>query len=414
MLACTSAKEDRRLAAGREALARGDHPRAYELASEMLRDKPESGEAMDLMGLALQARGSDQAEKSFRDAVGRLPRSAEIRDHLAAFLFQSGRRDEAVHEWQEAVRLNPKYVRARYNLGSAFQSSGRFEEAADQFREALKQQPDLVQARTNLGVTLVSLSRFPEAEKELQEAARIAPNDPEVAFNLGAAYVSARKTPEGIRELRRALALRPDFVEARERLGTALFYEGKLAEAAREFGEALKVNPDLADAHLGLGLVHNEEGETQEAIREYEAALRSQPKHPAVTTNLALLYGRAAKAPARASNRVAAFEIYRRLILAQNWGAAWGILSQRTRALYLGDPQRFRYAANKAFGDPRIREKLAAPGFFLPYLEPPSPDPSSGLPYDPSRLSAIQESESGEWKVDFLVLGAAPAPDPER
>src|SRR5262245_61720863 len=130
MLACASAKEDPRLAEGREALARGEHQRAYDLASEMLRDAPQSGEAMDLLGLALQARGSDQAEKSFRDALGRLPRSAEIRDHLAAFLYQSGRRDEAIHEWQQAVGANPKYVRARYNLGSAYQSMGRLEESA--------------------------------------------------------------------------------------------------------------------------------------------------------------------------------------------------------------------------------------------------------------------------------------------
>jgi Flp pilus assembly protein TadD len=291
---------------------------------------------------------------------------------------------------------------------------GRFEEAILQFRAALKLQPELVQARINLGIALVSLSRFPEAEKELQEAARLAPNDPEVAFNLGAAYVSARKTPEGIRELRRSLSLRPNFTEARERLGTALFYEGKLEEATREFGEALKTRPESADAHFGLGLIHSEEGRTEEAIREYERALQGEPNHSAASTNLALLYGRSGKAPFRAQNRVAAFELYRRAILAKNWSAAWETLSERTRALYLNDSSRFRYAAQKAFENPGIRDKLAAPGFFLPYLEPPSPDPSSGLPYDPSRLGAIREGVSGDWKVDFLVLSGFPGPDPER
>jgi len=411
---CGETREDPRLAQAREALAKGEIQRAHDLISDLLREKPDSGEALDLKGLALQSMGRAEAEQAFREAIRRIPKRAEPHDHLAAFLYQSGRTEEAIAEWQAAVRENSQYAVGHYNLGSAYQRVGRLDQAVTEFRQALKLKPELTSARINLGIVLVTMGRFPEAEKELREAARQAPEDPEVAFNLGAAYVSARRTEDGIRELRRALALRPDFAEARERMGTAFFYDGKLEEAAREFGEALKIRPKYAEAHFGLGVLLSEEGKEEEAIREYERTLENQPDHAAASTNLALLYGRTGKTPPRGTNRVAAFEIYRRRLLEKNWDAAWSILSRHSRALYLDDPERFRYAARKGFDDPRVLEKLAAPGFFLRYLEPPSPDPASGLPYDPAQMGAVRESSDGEWKVDLLVVQDLPGPDPER
>jgi len=411
---CGGAKEDSRLTTARQALEQGEIQRGYDLVSDLLLEQPQLGEALDLKGLALQAMGRGEAERAFRDAIARIPLQPEPHDHLAGLLYQTGRMEEAIAEWREAVRVAPSYAVGHYNLGSAYQTAGRQDEAAAEFREALRHDPSLARARLNLGIALVSLNRFPEAEKELREAARLAPGDPEAAFNLGAALVSARKTEEGIRELQRALSLRRDFAEAHERIATAHFSDGNLPEAENEFREALRIRPDYPDARLGLGVLFNEQGKVDEAIGEYELALQSQPDHASASTNLALLYGRSPGAPARSANRVAAFEIYRRHLLAKDWRAAWDDLSKRTRALYLDDPQRFRYAAQKGFAASGTAERLSSPGFFLRYLEPPAPDPSSGLPYDPGRMGAVQEGDEGEWKVDFLVLSGLPSPDPER
>jgi len=414
LLSCRPSQEDPRVAAARAALEKGETQRALDLATEYLNEKPDSGEAMDLKGLALQAMGSAGAEQAFREAIRLRPSRPEPRDHLAALLYQAGKKQEAARAWQEVIQVDSEYAPAHYNLGSVYQADGRLDEAAAQFREALRLKPDLVQARINLGIALVSLGRFPEAEKELKEAARLSPNDPEVAFNLGAALVSARRTDDGIRELKRALSLRKDFAEAHERIATAYFYDGKLDQAESEFREALRLRADYAEAHLGLGVLMTEQGKEDEAIREYEKALAIEPTHHAASINLALLYGRKDKAPSKAVNRVAAFEIYRRGLVDKNWDAAWRILSARSRAIYLDDATRFRYAAQKGFADPQTRERLAASSFFLRYLEPPAPDPSSGLPYDPGRMGAVQEGPGGEWRVDLLVLSGLPTPDPQR
>jgi tetratricopeptide (TPR) repeat protein len=411
---CRHSQSDPRLASTRAALGKGETQRALELANDYLRDQPSSSEAMDLKGLALQAMGRAEAEQAFREAIRLLPSRPEPRDHLASILYQSGRRQEAARQWQEAIQADSNYAPAHYNLGSVYQAEGRLDEAAAQFREALRLNPDLTQARINLGIALVSLGRFPEAEKELRESVRLAPHDPEAAFNLGAALVSARKTDEGVRELRRALSLRQDFAEAHERIATAYFYDGKLDQAEGEFRQALSIRPDYADAYLGLGVLLTEQGKEDEAIRQYEKALAIEPTHRAASINLALLYGRKDKAPPSAVNRVAAFEIYRRGLLDKNWEMAWQVLSTRSKAIYLDDPSRFRYAAQKGFDNPPTRERLSSPSFFLRYLEPPAPDPSSGLPYDPGRIGAVEEGPHQEWRVELLVLSALPSPDPQR
>ena len=413
-LSCRRAHEDPALATTRAALDKGESQRAFELATEYLKEKPDSGEAMDLKGLALQSMGRPEAEQAFREAIRLMPDRPEPRDHLAAFLYQTGDIRRAAQEWQEAIRVDADYAPAHYNLGSVYQAQGNLDEAVAQYREALRLKPDLAQARINLGIALVSLGRFPEGEKELREAAKLFPNDPEAAFNLGAALVSARRTDEGIRELRRALSLRKHFAEAHERIATACFYDGKLDQAETEFREALSIRPDYAEAHQGLGVLMTEQGKEDQAIQEYEKALAIQPTHHDASINLALLYGRKDKAPAKPVNRVAAFEIYRRGLLDKNWDRAWQVLSARSRAIYLDDPLRFRYAAQKGFDNPQTRERLSSPSFFLRYLEPPAPDPSSGLPYDPGRMGALKEGPDEEWRVDFLVLSGLPSPDPQR
>ncbi|HEU5181881.1 MAG TPA: tetratricopeptide repeat protein [Candidatus Polarisedimenticolia bacterium] len=407
-------KPDPRLAEADAALKSGDLTRALDLASEMLRESPQSAQALDRKGLALQGMGRPDAEQTFREAIRLEPSRPEAYDHLAALLYQSGKADDAIEQWRAAIRADGRYAPARYNLGSVLQARGNLEEAVAQFREAVDLAPEMVSARLNLGVALVSLGRFPGAEKELKEAVRLAPKDPEAAFNLGAAYVAARKTPEGIAELRRALSLRADFAEAHERLATAYYYEGKPSEAEREFKEALRLKQDFAEAHFGLGALYRERGDESQAIGEYEAALASQPRHAEAATNLALLYGRRAEPPPRAVNRIAAFEIYRRALLRGDYAAAWATLSQRTRRFYLDDPERFRYAAVRGFQDPAARGRLETATFFLRYLEPPVPTSAPGLPYDPARMDAIRETPEGDFKVDFRVLTGVPGPDPQR
>src|SRR5215471_9439915 len=152
-LSCGRRLSDPRLVAAREALAKREIGRAEDLASEMLRDQPDSGAAMDIKGLVIQAKGGD-AEPVFREAIRLSPKLPDPRDHLAGFLYQRGRAAEAEKLWQEIVGVAPEYAPAHYNLGSAQQAAGQLEQAVAQFREALRIDPSLIPARINLGIAL--------------------------------------------------------------------------------------------------------------------------------------------------------------------------------------------------------------------------------------------------------------------
>jgi tetratricopeptide (TPR) repeat protein len=409
---CRPDRHEPRIAEARRALDAGHAGPALETLRGLTREGRESGEIHDLIGLSLRSLGKDdEAEQEFLEALRRFPGEPGLYDHLAALYFQKGRTEEATRLWTDAARRFPSYAQAPYNLGSALLAGGRAKEASDWLERAIAIDPNLTAARINLGAVLLTLGQAARAEETLREAARRAPSDPEVAFNLGALYTSARKTGEAIDELRRAVSLRSDFPEARERLGTAYFYAGKPQEALREFREALRLRPDFADAHFGLAVLLTEDGHEGEAIREYEKVLEIQPTHPGATTNLTLLYGRAAFPLARATNRVAALEMFRRAILRRDWQGAWQLISKRSRAFYLDDPERFHLAFLRGFADPKVIARVQSASFFLQYLEPPHVDPASGLPYDPARLRAILDPVSGEWKVDFWVVEALPAPD---
>jgi tetratricopeptide (TPR) repeat protein len=409
---CRPQRHDPRVAEARRALDAGNAGSALEMLRGLTREGRESGEIHDLIGLSLRSLGKDdEAEKEFLETLKRFPGEPGPYDHLASLYFQKGRSAEAIRLWTDAARRFPSYAPAPYNLGSTLLAGGRPKEAVDWFERALAVDPDLTAARINLGAALLTLGQAARAEEALRQAARRAPSDPEVAFNLGALYTSVRKTGEAIRELRRALDLRSDFPEARERLGTAYFYAGQPQEALREFREALRLRPDFADAHFGLAVLLTEDGHEGEAIREYEKVLEIQPLHPGATTNLTLLYARTALPLARAANRVAALELFRRAILRRDWQGAWQLISKRSRAFYLDDPERFRTAFLRGFADPKVIARAQSASFFLQYLEPPHVDPGSGLPYDPARLGAILDPASGEWKVDFWVVEALPAPD---
>ena len=66
------------------------------------------------MGLALAAQGrTDEATRSFREALSREPRYANARYRLAVLLKRRGQLEESRYHYQEAMRINPAYAGGR-------------------------------------------------------------------------------------------------------------------------------------------------------------------------------------------------------------------------------------------------------------------------------------------------------------
>jgi tetratricopeptide (TPR) repeat protein len=172
-----------------------------------------------------------------------------------------------------------KYAEVRNHYAGALMDSGRLAEAIPICEEVVRLKPDLAEAHNNLGVALVQQpGKLNAAIGQFGEAVRLKPDFAEAHYNRGNALYGANRTAEAVAELEEALRLKPDFVTAHFILGAILDLEGQIRQAAAQYAEALRWKPDFADAHLRLaGALLRLPGRREEARSHLEAVLRLQP-----------------------------------------------------------------------------------------------------------------------------------------
>lgn len=214
----------------------------------------------------LIARGKDAlahndvvgAIAALREAAGREPHYADVRNLLGVGLSLAGELEAALREFSQAVELNPGYVEAHLNRAIVLNDLGRFGEAQDAFRRAWESED-----RHGLP--------FPKSA-----AARLA----NLHAELGDLYREVGDRREAIDQYRAATALRPDFLDLRNKLARALIEAGDLPAARIELEAVLRQNPDYADARVHLGLVHYRRGDEEQAAREWRGCLQRHPDEP--------------------------------------------------------------------------------------------------------------------------------------
>ena len=107
------------------------------------------------------------------------PKSAEAFQVLGHSLSDSGQADAAVTAYREALRLNPLLADIRNNLGTALRQAYRLEEAEQELRLAPAEAASLV----NLSSVQKERGAFADAEATLRRALALAPNDPILHYN---------------------------------------------------------------------------------------------------------------------------------------------------------------------------------------------------------------------------------------
>lgn len=204
--------------------------RQYETAA---RADPSEKNLFDLGSFLASHRGFEQARIVFEYAVGRYPKSAQLRVGLGIADYSLGRYDDAVETLCQAVDLDPTDTRALDFLGKMYDVSPAY------------------------------------AEQVVNRLARFVETYPQ---NAAANYYYA-------------LSLR------KRGLGTP----GNAARAEVYLKNAVRLSPRWAEAHYQLGLLYEDEDETANAVREYEAAARLDPSAAKTHYHLAGLYRRAGR-----------------------------------------------------------------------------------------------------------------------
>ncbi len=257
---------------------------ALERSLEASPDDPEA--ALRLGQLEMSEGRLDLAETLFRKAVDGA-RSGEALEMLGLALNRRGRFQEAVKYLYEATRLDPGSARAWNSMGEALGNLGRPAEALDAFGRATRIEPGFAQAHYNAGLALRSLGKRDAAIQALRAAVRLKPDFAEALTSLGGLLHATGKYQGAIDCFRALVRLRPDSAVAHTSLGASAQMLGDLEMARSCYQRAVELAPNYPEAHSNLGTVYQGQREMELAEACFRRALEIDPDHPDALAGLA-------------------------------------------------------------------------------------------------------------------------------
>ena len=169
------------VAAGYNALVRGDHDMALSFYERALQQEPRSVLAQLGQGAALQKLGRfDEARASYERVLRVDPSNREALTNLTAILAER-EPGEALKRLQNLEREYPSFSPIKAQMGLVYAKMGSFEPALDYLRRAVNLTPDAPMYHYNLALVLDRLDRREQAvvsyERVLSAAAmgRVSP-----------------------------------------------------------------------------------------------------------------------------------------------------------------------------------------------------------------------------------------------
>jgi tetratricopeptide (TPR) repeat protein len=218
-------------------------------------------------GLQLKGRVAE-AEKLYREQLGKEPDSLGALEGLGVLLFQQGRAAEAAGLFARGAAIDPQSVRFQANLGEALRTTRRFDQALDHLRKAVTLDPADVQAWNSLGLLSFDLRRFPAAVHAYGEAIRLRPRFVHSHINLANTLLAMGRQAEAADEVRTALQIEPNNTLALLNLVTILIETRELnvlAEAETAARRAVALSPRLPRALTMLARALRLQGRLDEA-----------------------------------------------------------------------------------------------------------------------------------------------------
>lgn len=126
---------------------------------------------------AAQARQFGRAETLLSALLQERPESVEALDLLGFVLFFSGRAAEAEAVCRRTLTLDPDHPYALSGLGVCLCAQGNSEQGIAALRRAIELRPEWLDPRWDLCVVLLEAGRLNEAARVLEEAAKCLPAD---------------------------------------------------------------------------------------------------------------------------------------------------------------------------------------------------------------------------------------------
>lgn len=262
---------------------------AGQIYRDILAHDPDQVDALNLMGVVMQAAGDlDTAEALLARACELAPDYFAPFANLGNVLQAAGRANEAIDVFQKALALNEASVETFNNLASAYNDIADHASALDASERALKLLGQFPEALVNKGNALLGLGRAEDAVTAYTDALKLAPGHGNALFNLGNAYVDLEQFEAAVDPYRQSVSQDPGNAEKHFNLANALMKAGQFEKCLEPFETALGLKPGYVDALCNHASALQSLGRSSEALDRLQKALAFQPDSPDLHWNLSL------------------------------------------------------------------------------------------------------------------------------
>ncbi len=240
----------------------------------------------------IQAQQLSEAAEILNRLVAKYPRSADVREALAATLDMQGRVAEATPHFEQAAKLRPGSARAHLNLGANYFRLGKLEESTREFERALRLSPEDPAIQYNLGLLRLQQRKFDAALPHLRRAYEAQPSNPANAFQLALCHFFLRQY-ESAEKVLQPVAEQSEQGEVFLLRGLNARMMGRKEVATKALHRALELLPASPQRLIALAPAFIQLGLANELIPLLERAQQQNPTSYELAYNLALAYHRA-------------------------------------------------------------------------------------------------------------------------
>jgi tetratricopeptide (TPR) repeat protein len=227
---------------------KSDYVNAIVKLQKALKENPEDGEAIQLMGLCLYLAG----------------KPAEAIPYL-----------EKVQTWYPRANVDASYI-----LGVAYIQTKQYAQARATFAKMYGVQADSAAAYLFCARILLRLDFGPVAEEYALKAIALDPKLPLAHYLLGELYLYQSKIEPAISNLEQEVAINPGYANAYYKLADAYMRVQKFDEAEKLLERSIWLDANSTGPYILMGKVLEKKGETELAVRALQRAISMDPGNP--------------------------------------------------------------------------------------------------------------------------------------
>ncbi len=224
-----------------------------------------------------EAHQYDTAVATAKDAVEKLPKSADLKLTLARQLADTGEPDQGIEMAKSVMESDPKNLESYYQLAQIYTDLRKWKDASETLDAAEKQatkKDDQTMVIFQRAMMADRAKHWDEAEADFKKVLATDPNNALTLNNYGFMLADrGLKLDEALAMIRKAVQLDPTNYAYLDSLGWVYFRMGQFVQAEDNLEQAISRGASDPTVHDHLGDVYEKTGKLRLAAAQWELSL---------------------------------------------------------------------------------------------------------------------------------------------